>query len=110
MRLGKIEEAKKDLGTALEERQVAEAGDWPSKIAEFLLGKLDEAALLRAAEHKNPETNGWQQCEAWYFAGIARLTAGQPAEAADCFRKSTATGLKSFSEYRLARGELARLK
>jgi lipoprotein NlpI len=106
MRLGKTAEAKKELGDALDKRTEAEADEWPSKIAGFLLGKLDEAALLRAAENKDPKTNGWQQCEAWYFAGVMR----QKAEAAYCFRKCVATELKSFTEYRLARGELTRLK
>jgi lipoprotein NlpI len=105
MRLGKTEEAKKELGGALAERKVAEADEWPSTIADFLLGKVDEAALLEGAGN-----NGAQQCEAWYFAGVVRLTAGRKAEAAECFRKSVATELKSFTEYRLARGELMRLK
>jgi lipoprotein NlpI len=105
MRRGKTEEAKRELGAALAERKVAEAGDWPSTIADFLLGKVDEAALLKGAGN-----SGAQQCEAWYFAGVVRLTAGRKAEAAECFRKSVATELKSFTEYRLARGELMRLK
>lgn len=50
-----------------------------------------------------------QKCEAWFYAGIMRLQAGQQEEAASCFRKSVATEEKGFHEYRIAQAELARL-
>ncbi|HEV7401782.1 MAG TPA: hypothetical protein VGO11_02605, partial [Chthoniobacteraceae bacterium] len=84
--------------------------DWPSRIADFLLGKLDEAALLTAAEAPDAKKTRQQKCEAWYYAGVARLTAGEKAEAASCFRKCVATEVKSYFEYILAQSELPRLK
>ena len=109
MRLGESWEAKKQLTAALGQRRGAKPGDWPSRVAEFLLGQLDEAALLTAAEDANAEKTRGQKCEAWFYAGVARLAAEQKAEAASCLRKCVATEEKSYFEYEMAQAELRRL-
>jgi tetratricopeptide (TPR) repeat protein len=110
MRLGQSEEAKKELGAALDGRRGGHPGDWPAKAAEFLLGRIDEAALLTAAEAPGEQPARERKCDAWYFAGEARLAAGDQAAAAHCFRQSVATELPGLFEYASALSELKRLK
>ena len=99
--------AKVQLQGALRQRRPAGTKDWSTQLGERLLGKITEAELVAAAETKDRETTRGQQCEAWYYAGVARLADGQEKEAKACFRRSVATKHKNFSEYWLARAELA---
>ena len=69
------EETNKLLRTALEQRSGAGPADWLSKLAKFLLGELDEAALLSEADAPDGrttrgETTRGRLCEAWYYAGL----------------------------------------
>ena len=109
-RLGQSPAANKELQAAADQRWDAKPGDWPSKLTEFLLGKIDEAALLGASDGADESTTRGQRCEGWYFSGVVRLAAGQSEDAASCFRKSLATKLGSYYEYRLAETDLARLE
>ena len=43
-----------------------------------------------------------QRCEAWYYAGMQRLPAGDKKTAADYFNKCLGTQEKNFDEYNLA--------
>ena len=105
-RMGKGEAARKELSAWLEKRGDEKREGWVSKLASFMLGTLDETALIKLAESANQkEAAGWR-CEAWYYAGMQRLAAGQGAAAADCFRKCVATKQQTFTEYTLASGEL----
>jgi tetratricopeptide (TPR) repeat protein len=110
MRLGKLDEAKKELIDAMDKRWDVNPGGWDSTVADFLLGKRDEAGLLVAAEDVDEGTRRRQKCAAWYFAGVARLASGQEADAANCFRRCVATEEKNKVEYDLAQAELRRLK
>ena len=81
-------------------------GDWISKEAAMLLGKINEADFLAAVTSSDPQQDQNQHCEAWYFAGMKRLLAGDKGTAADYFRKCLATGQKNLTEYMLADAEL----
>lgn len=109
MRSGQIESARGELRDNLKKRRGGKRGDWFSKLASFLLGELDEAALLAAAGEGTMAKARDQLCEAWYFAGMAHLSAAQRAEAADCFGRCIGTGRKSFAEHSLAEAELRAL-
>lgn len=106
LRLGQGETGRKELRTALDHRWDAKPNDWPSKLGDFLLGKLDETALLAAADSPDAIKNREQHCEAWYYDGMVRLAAGKNDEAASCFRKCLATEQKMVDEYQLANTEL----
>jgi tetratricopeptide (TPR) repeat protein len=82
---------------------------WPKNIGRFLMGNLDEAALLAAAETKHAEPVNGQKCEAFYYIGMMRLLNKDPAGAREFFQKSLDTGEKDYDEYAFARAEIARL-
>lgn len=50
-----------------------------------------------------------QHCEAWYYAGMKRLLAGDKKTAADYLNKCLGTREKNFDEYILAQAELKSL-
>lgn len=106
MRLGQSDTGRKELRAALDRRWDGKPGDWVSKLGDFLLGKLDEAALLEAADSPDAKKTRGQRCEAWYFAGMRHLAAGRKEDAASCFRKCIATEQKDFDEYKYATAEL----
>ena len=105
-RLGQGEAGRKELRARLDQRRDAKPSDWVSQVGSFLLGTLDEAALIKAADSPDAKKARGQRCEAWYFAGMQRLATSQNNEAANCFRKCIATELKTFTEYQLATAEL----
>ena len=81
---------------------------WTKNVGRFLTGQLTEAGLLAAAAAGDEKTAPLRQCEAYYYAGFARLLQGDRAGAYDLFGKCLGTGVKYFKEYDLARAELAR--
>jgi lipoprotein NlpI len=106
VRLGKSDQARAELRAAVENVRDSNPGDWFLALAGFLLGDIDEPALLAAAEKGGSSKATDQRCEAWYFAGMARLFAVQPAEAAEYFRQSIATRKTNFAEHSFAKAEL----
>jgi len=108
-RLGQGEEGLNNLRAHLGPRSDARPGDWVSTLGGFLLGELDEATLLKAAAKSEKTNHRGQRCEAWYFAGMQRLAAGQKEEAAKCFHNSLATDAATFNEYKMAAAELQAL-
>jgi lipoprotein NlpI len=74
-----------------------------------MLGELDEAALLAAADKEDIEPLDEQQCEANYFIGMKRLMQGNKEGAREYLRKAAASSRKDYFECDFARVELARL-
>jgi lipoprotein NlpI len=110
VRLGKGDQARAELRAAVEQIRDSKPGDWFLALAGFLLGDIDEAGLLAAAGQGGTSKARDQRCEAWYFAGMARLSAGQRAEAAECFRQGLATRKTNFAEHSFAKAELEALE
>ncbi|MEQ1850892.1 MAG: tetratricopeptide repeat protein [Chthoniobacteraceae bacterium] len=109
-RLGESEAARDGLREARERIESGHSEKWFSTLAGFLLGELDEAALLSAAQDGGLSQARNQLCEAWYFAGMARLFAGQDVEAANCFRRSVGTGRTNYAEHSFSQAELDALE
>jgi lipoprotein NlpI len=109
VRLGK-DGARAGLRAAVAGLAEPRPGEWFLALAGFLLGDIDEAALLAAAGKGSVSTGRDQECEAWYFAGMARLLGGQRAEAADCFRLGIAMGRSHLAEHSFAKAELEALE
>lgn len=90
------------------ERQAQElnAGTNPGVFPAFFLGRIDEAGMvdiaIRTGIHK-PREN---ESEGYFYAGMARLFAGDTAGAKMWFEKTMATGVVRFDEIRGARKEL----
>jgi tetratricopeptide (TPR) repeat protein len=97
------------LSTYLSTRPPTRAGDWQSKIGDFLIGKINETDFLAAAHSEDPRIDRENHCEAWFYAGMKRLIAGDKPAAADAFRKCVATDEKPFSEWQSSQAELTAL-
>ena len=80
--------------------------DLISKVAAFLLDRMNEADLIAAAASDDVKKDQGQHCEVWYFAGMKRLLSGDKHTAIDYFHKCLATGEKDYCEYILAEAEL----
>ena len=106
MHLGKLEEANQKLSAYLKFVPSKHANDWTTTIAKFLLDQISEDDLLKAAADQDHVLELGQKCEAWYYAAIKKLAAGDKVAAAERFRKSLATGKISYSEYEGANLEL----
>lgn len=78
----------------------------PGVFPAFFLGQIDEAGMvdvaIRTGIHK-PREN---ESEGYFYAGMARLFAGDTASAKIWFEKTLATGVVRFDEIRGARKEL----
>ena len=110
LRLGKSAGARDGLRDGVAGLAESKPGEWFLALAGFLLGDIDEAALLAAAENGGSSQVRDQRCEAMYFAGMARLLAGQPAEATERFRQSIATRKSNLAEHLFAKAELRTLE
>jgi lipoprotein NlpI len=108
-RLGESVAANAELDESVGKGWNAAPGDWASTIARYLLDKLSEADLFAAAKSPDAKKECGQLCEAWFYAGMKTLFAGDQAAAAEYFNKCLATEQKHFVEYQFARAELKAL-
>jgi tetratricopeptide (TPR) repeat protein len=106
-RSGQATAADRELAAHLEKRPKDSPADWPSGLARFLLGRIDEAALLAALPTSVGEAD--RRCEYWFYVGMKRLLAGDTS-AAECFRKSLTTAGATCVEFQMAQSELKALE
>ncbi len=85
-------------------------GAWPAPIQDFLLGKIDRAALLRGARDTFDLRTTEQQCEAYFSLGQVALARGEVATARRELENCVQSGIVGFIESELARRDLARLR
>jgi lipoprotein NlpI len=109
MRMGETNAANADLTAYLDKRTNAARGDWVSKIAGYLLGKVSETDFFTAAKSVNERTELQQLCQAWFYAGMKKLLVGDKIAAGHCFGKSVSTEEKMVFEYPMAEAELKAL-
>lgn len=100
------------LNTAFRRAREGRSGadDWAARIALFILGDMDEQALMVMADSGGAEKARNQTCQAACYVGFWHLTTDKKDEAIAAFRKSVETDRKALVEYRLAKDELARLE
>ncbi len=108
-RLGENEVANKELAAYFEKRGNGKDDSWPARIGDFLLGRIDQSALLTAAASPKAMVERGQFADAWFFAGMKHLQANNRVSAAECLRKCLAMERRDLSEYYLAKAELNRL-
>jgi len=111
-RLGETEAANKEFAAFLDNRWKAAPGDWFSRVAGHLIGKVSESDLMAAAA--SPEIAAGNRtedllCEGWYYAGMKKLLAGDKEAAIERFRKCVAVGRRTWTEYNFALSELKAL-
>jgi lipoprotein NlpI len=103
-------DADRELAVSLSKNWNAKPGDWVTKVAQFLLGRIDETQFLAAAVSADKSENQGRHCEASYYAGIKRLLAGDKTAAAADFRACLATGKTDFFEYNFSQAQLNALQ
>jgi tetratricopeptide (TPR) repeat protein len=82
VRRGQSAEANRELAAYLGGRRNTPAADWIPKIGRFLLDQISESDFLGDATSSDVEKDRAQHCEAWYYAGMKRLLAGDKKTAA----------------------------
>ena len=106
---GSRDKADDDLANALLNSWNTPPEDLTSKIANFLVGHIQEDDLVTDASAPDPSLEPARFCRVWYFAGVKRLVSGDTPTALAYFQKSLATGQKDCSEYLFARTQLVSL-
>jgi tetratricopeptide (TPR) repeat protein len=80
---------------------------WVDHLVAFLLGAESENQLLSDAQTaKEPSLKTEQTCEACYFIGLTRETAGKKSEAAEMFQRAVASKARQLSAFRGAQSAL----
>jgi tetratricopeptide (TPR) repeat protein len=111
-RLGHTNEAQTELTAYIHSIPAAKSGEWKTIAAQFLAGKLTEAQLIEQAttSAKRPTDIPKHLCEAYYYAAMKCLLAGDTAGAVTRFQKSMGTTEDNSYQYLNARTELQALK
>jgi hypothetical protein len=82
--------------------------NWAKTLGLYLVGRLDEKALLAAAK-KSDDSAAERKAMAYYYIGMTHLGKGDKAGAREWFKKCRAAGQTDDNEYGFASAELARL-
>lgn len=109
-RMGQSQQAKKELAAYIQSIPAAKARDWSASIAHFLAGTLSESDFIAqaASTAARPTDIALQTGDAWYFAGMTHLLAGDKAGALERFKKCLKVGDDNSDEYLLARSFVGR--
>ncbi|HEX3624596.1 MAG TPA: hypothetical protein VH280_04130 [Verrucomicrobiae bacterium] len=109
-RLGQTQQAKKEMAAYIQSIPAAKAGDWTASIAHFLAGTLKEADFLGQATTtaKRPTDVAMQIGDAWYYAGMQHLLAGDKSGALKRFKKSLKFGDDNSNNYMMAKSLLGK--
>lgn len=82
---------------------------WINPVVHFYAGKIDENALLKAAEINDEKEENGRKCEAYFYIGMNYLLEQKIIEAKNYFEKCIATNVKDYVEYEMAETELKRI-
>lgn len=105
-RLGKRDQATALLEGHFKNRPPDKMSSWYRSLGSFLLGRLSEAALIRAASDSELQKANEQKCEAYFYAGSLHIVEGDLEGGLRLFRLCMATGVDTFTEYISARAEV----
>jgi len=107
---GKQPAATQDLLDYLGPSSGTFAKSWGWQVENFCVGKIDEKTFIADAVSLHMKTNHGQLGQAYYYAGLKHLFAGERQAAIRFFRLSLATGDLHVHEVILAREELKWLR
>jgi tetratricopeptide (TPR) repeat protein len=82
---------------------------WPRTVALYLSKKCSESEFFAAAQKGAPQDVKGQNCEAFYYAAMARRISGDSEGSKAMLKKCVGTGVRNFLEYCFARAELKRM-
>lgn len=104
--------ASTDLTNFSNQPALFNPNDWPAQIASFLLGKISQDQLMARikTEVKSDQEAADRQCEAWFYAGMAKRFSGDNKGALACVQQALATGAKDAEEYIEAQRQAAKLQ
>jgi lipoprotein NlpI len=110
-RQGQYDAASKELKSflAAHTKPQNKLGDWPGKIGAFLGEEIPETEFLAAAEDKDESRALEKKTEAYFYAGMTRLIAGNKSGAREFFEKIPAFKNPDSEEARSALAELKAL-
>jgi Tfp pilus assembly protein PilF len=84
------------------ERKPESERTWFDVLTLYLMGKLNEDAVMGAINKSDPKAQAMQECEANYFIGLRHASRNQPEQARKYFDQALATGQRHLSAYRAA--------
>jgi tetratricopeptide (TPR) repeat protein len=105
-RLGKRSEANALLDGRLKSRTPGKIGDWYRNLCLFLLGRISEDALIKAAEDPDLKKATEQKCEAYFYTGSLHIIEGDLEGGLRLLRLCVGTAVDSFTEYDSAVAEI----
>ena len=105
---GASSRGRQSLETFLERPDLT-VGDWDRRILEFLLGRRSEEQLFAGTMDSEPLITAGRQVQANFYAGSARLLAGDRDGARRLFQAAVGSDRRSFSEHFSAAAELRQL-
>ena len=76
----------------------------------MFLGRTKPEQVLARARNEDAKKQREQLTEAYFYVGQYHLLRGLRNKAKELFRSSLKLGVKSFTEYKSAQAELARMK
>jgi tetratricopeptide (TPR) repeat protein len=98
--------ATRDLRHYMEEVSKDRDATWPWQIENFCVGRESETLFFTLAARSQGKRAHGQVAQSCYYAGLKKALAGDPAAAAEFFRKCVAKGDLTLHEVVLAREEL----
>jgi tetratricopeptide (TPR) repeat protein len=108
-RMGARDEATAELRATIARRRSAGAPGWVMTIADFLVGHISEADLIKEAESTGAAA-ARRQSQAFFYAGWVKLLENDAGAARALFEKAVAADIDYAPEYSSAVAELARLR
>ncbi len=88
----------------------AGADRWNTQLLRYLLGQVDETALLESAVNDDPIAEASNLCEAYYFIGAVHELDGDFVQANAAFRASVDTDVQSALAFRSAVAGIDRIR
>ena len=88
-------------------KKPADQRDWVDALQGYVMGQMDQAALLKQIQQDDAELKASQTCEAQFFIGRSLTAAGKAQEATQHYQAAVATEARHLSAYRGAKLALA---
>ncbi|BDM63401.1 lipoprotein NlpI [Shewanella sp. NFH-SH190041] len=99
------------LQTLAQNSEHLTAGQWPTELVDFYLGRISKTQLFDAAKVgvQSEEAYAQRLCEAYFYLAKWEMARGHDQQAANYLRLALATNIYDFVEHRYAQLELQKL-
>jgi lipoprotein NlpI len=82
---------------------------WPGLLVQLMSGELNQAQVLEASEHKDPDTKRSRVCEVNFYSGELALLKGAKQDATRMFQLALNDCPRDYLEWSAAQAELKAL-